>query len=147
MKTRENTTAGKREKDTMKQYTETQSRNGQVRMAAAERTKETDTGKPDGYFFCSKKDCFPISAIIVPGDTTSTMQVYLESFGWDGSPFGADGPEFTCPDCVRAALLKKEATRKARNARAKQARKQKASLMDSLGLARVKGNLGGTYWE
>ena len=129
----------------MKQYTETQSRNGQAGMPAAERTKETATGKPDGYFFCSKKDCFPISAIIVPGDTTSTMQVYLESFGWDVSM--ATRGKFTCPDCVRAALLKKEATRKARNARAKQARKQKAALMDSLGLARVKGNLGGTYWE
>lgn len=134
----------------MKQYTETQSRNGQVRMAAAERTKETDTGKPDGYVLCcSRKDCFPISAIIVPGDTTSTRQVYLESFGWDVSPFGADGSggKLTCPDCVRAALIKKEATREARNARAGQARKQKAALMDSLGLARVKGNLGGTYWE
>ena len=147
MKTRENTTAGKREKDTMKQYTETQSRNGQVRMAAAERTKETDTGNPDGYVLCcSKKDCFPISAIIVPGDKLDQFDAYLESFGWDVSPFG-DEDEHTCPDCVRAALVKKEATRKARNARARQARKQKAALMDSLGLARVKGNLGGTYWE
>jgi uncharacterized Zn finger protein (UPF0148 family) len=34
-----------------------------------------------------------------------------------------------------------------KSAKRRQARKEKAALMASLGLVKVKGALGGTYWE
>lgn len=39
------------------------------------------------------------------------------------------------------------AAREKRNAKARLNRKRRAAAMDSIGMKRVKGNLGGHYWE
>lgn len=53
---------------------------------------------------------------------------------------GRDG-ENTCPDCDR------EARSKARRARARANRKAREYALESCGLVKVRGALGGTYWE
>ena len=40
-----------------------------------------------------------------------------------------------------------ECHKRAKTNKARKARKANAAIMDSLGLVKVKGNLGGTYWE
>ena len=51
---------------------------------------------------------------------------------------GRDGVDNQCPDCER---------RTRRNRRARQRRKARESVLRSLGLVKVRGALGGTYWE
>lgn len=53
---------------------------------------------------------------------------------------GRDG-ENTCPDCD------KETRSKARRARAREDREDREYVMESCGLVKVRGALGGTYWE
>jgi uncharacterized Zn finger protein (UPF0148 family) len=47
-----------------------------------------------------------------------------------------------CPSCER-----EEGKKTARNARARAARRDRAEVMESLGLVKVRGAMGGTYWE
>ena len=47
-----------------------------------------------------------------------------------------------CPMCVQ-----REEQRKARNRRVNTARKTREGIMRSMGLTKVRGALGGTYWE
>ena len=50
---------------------------------------------------------------------------------------GLIGKEKICPTCKR----------KARQARTRQARKERESVMRDMGLVKVRGALGGVYWE
>ena len=54
--------------------------------------------------------------------------------------YGVDG-ENTCATCER------EARNKARRARANSNRKARESVLRDMGLVKVRGALGGTYWE
>jgi uncharacterized Zn finger protein (UPF0148 family) len=53
---------------------------------------------------------------------------------------GLIGKEKICPTCKRKA-------RQARQARARQARQARESVMRDMGLVKVRGALGGVYWE
>jgi uncharacterized Zn finger protein (UPF0148 family) len=52
-----------------------------------------------------------------------------------------DGENF-CEPCDRA-----ETVRQRRNLRARERRREREAVLRSLGLVKVKGALGGTYWE
>ena len=47
--------------------------------------------------------------------------------------------EFFHPVCIDCQYIKREAK--------KQARREREELLRSLGLKKVRGNLGGTFWE
>ena len=49
----------------------------------------------------------------------------------------------TCPQCEIALDMH----HKKKLARRRQAAREKAEIMESLGLKKVRGALGGTYWE
>ena len=44
-------------------------------------------------------------------------------------------------------MLRSEGRRMGRQRRQREARKARASVYDSLGMVRVRGSAGGTYWE
>ncbi len=50
-----------------------------------------------------------------------------------------------CPGCERDAGA--EAARRARNARRREAARGRAAAYASVGMVRVRGSAGGTYWE
>jgi uncharacterized Zn finger protein (UPF0148 family) len=58
-----------------------------------------------------------------------------------GVEFGGRDGENVCPTCER------EAHSKAKRARARANRKVREAALESCGLVKVRGALGGTYWE
>lgn len=52
-----------------------------------------------------------------------------------------------CPKCEGTGMVIDFAAIRARNQRSNQARRERNQAMKDLGLVRVRGALGGTYWE
>ena len=57
------------------------------------------------------------------------------------------GVEICIPDGENYCASCQEARGQAKRARAKRARQERESVLRDLGLVKVRGALGGTYWE
>ena len=63
-----------------------------------------------------------------------------------GSEISTRDGENQCSICERIETMKAE-TRKAANKRASLRRRERDDVMSSLGLTKVRGSMGGVYWE